>query len=70
MAFEAFAHNDITVVVSEHVGSQHYHYKTDNSPHYNVIIGSHWNRRLKIEDDRKTVVDVAGMCSSISELLD
>lgn len=69
VAFEAFAHNDVTVVFREHVGSQHYHYKTDNSPHYTVIIGSHRNRRLKIEVDGRTVVDEAGVglglcCSS------
>ncbi|KAF7137849.1 hypothetical protein RHSIM_Rhsim07G0255100 [Rhododendron simsii] len=67
VAFEAFALNDVTVVFREHVGSQHYHYKRDNSPHYTVIIGSHRNRRLKIEVDGNTVVDVAGIglcCSS------
>lgn len=67
VAFEAFAHNDVTVVFRENVGSQHYHYKRDNSPHYTVILGSHGNRRLKIEVDGKTVVDVAGIglcCSS------
>ncbi|XVE56276.1 hypothetical protein DITRI_Ditri03aG0225600 [Diplodiscus trichospermus] len=67
VAFDAFAHNDVTVVFRENVGSQHYHYKRDNSPHYTVIIGSHRNRRLKIEVDGKTVVDVAGVglcCSS------
>nr|DAD41803.1 TPA_asm: hypothetical protein HUJ06_016126 [Nelumbo nucifera] len=67
VAFEAFAHNDVTVVFREHVGSQHYHYKTDNSPNYTVVLGSHRNRRLKIEVDGKTVVDVAGVglcCSS------
>ncbi|KAL6982604.1 hypothetical protein U1Q18_015992 [Sarracenia purpurea var. burkii] len=66
VAFEASAHNDVTVVFREHVGSQHYHYKRDNSPHYTVIIGSHRNRRLKIEVDGTTVVDVAGvgLCSS------
>lgn len=67
VAFEAFAHNDVTVVFRENVGSQHYHYKRDNSPHYTVIIGSNRNRRLKIEVNGKTVVDVAGVglcCSS------
>ncbi|XVF35832.1 hypothetical protein REPUB_Repub19eG0004900 [Reevesia pubescens] len=67
VAFDAFAHNDVTVVFRENVGSQHYHYKRDNSPHYTVIIGSHRNRRLKIEVDGKTVVDEAGIglcCSS------
>lgn len=67
VAFEAFAHNDVTVVFREQVGSQHYHYKRDNSPHYTVILGSHRNRRLKIEVDGETKVDVAGIglcCSS------
>ncbi|XP_052202275.1 BTB/POZ domain-containing protein At2g30600 [Diospyros lotus] len=67
VAFEAFAHNDVTVVFRENVGSQHYHYKRDNSPHYTVILGSHRNRRLKIEVSGKTVVDAAGVglcCSS------
>lgn len=67
VAFEAFAHNDVTLVFREQVGSQHYHYKMDNCPHYTVIIGSHRNRRLRIEVDGKTVVDVAGVglcCSS------
>ncbi|KAL5557732.1 hypothetical protein UlMin_033943 [Ulmus minor] len=67
VAFEAFAHNDVTLVFRENVGSQHYHYKRDNSPHYTVILGSHRNRRLKIEVDGKTVVDVEGVglcCSS------
>ncbi|KAK6116169.1 hypothetical protein DH2020_008438 [Rehmannia glutinosa] len=67
VAFDAFAHNDVTVVFREKTGSQHYHYKTDNSPHYTVIIGSHRNKRLNIEVDGKTVVDVAGVdlhCSS------
>ncbi|KAG6704623.1 hypothetical protein I3842_07G141300 [Carya illinoinensis] len=67
VAFEAFAHNDVTLVFRENVGSQHYHYKRDNSPHYTIILGSHRNKRLKIEVDGKTVVDVAGVglcCSS------
>jgi len=67
VAFEAFAQNDVTLVFREQVGSQHYHYKMDNSPNYTVILGSHRNRRLKIEVDGKTVVDVAGIglcCSS------
>ncbi|TXG51932.1 hypothetical protein EZV62_021101 [Acer yangbiense] len=67
VAFEAFAHNDVTVVFRENVGSQHYHYKRDNSPHYTVILGSHRNRRLRIEVDGEDVVDVAGVglcCSS------
>jgi|UniRef100_A0A803NJV5 hypothetical protein len=66
VAFEAFARNDVTLVFRENVGSQHYHYKRDNSPHYTVILGSHRNRRLKIEVDGKSVVDVegVGLCSS------
>lgn len=67
VAFEAFAHNDVTVIFREQVGSQHYHYKRDNSPHYTVILGSHRNRRLKIEVDGETKVDAAGIglcCSS------
>lgn len=67
VSFEAFAQNDVTLVFREQVGSQHYHYKMDNGPHYTVILGSHRNRRLKIEVDGKTVVDVAGIglcCSS------
>lgn len=61
VAFEAFARNDVTVVFREHVGSQHYHYKTDSSPHYTIILGSNRNRRLKIEVNGKTVVDVEGV---------
>ncbi|XP_056177373.1 BTB/POZ domain-containing protein At2g30600 isoform X2 [Syzygium oleosum] len=66
VAFEAFARNDVTVVFRENVGSQHYHYKRDNCPHYTVILGSHRNRRFKIEVDGKTAVDEAGvaLCSS------
>ncbi|XP_070028530.1 BTB/POZ domain-containing protein At2g30600 isoform X1 [Nicotiana sylvestris] len=67
VAFDAFAHNDVTIVFREQVGSQHYHYKRDNCPHYTVIIGSHRNKRFKIEVDGKTVVDAAGVglcCSS------
>ncbi|PKA46206.1 BTB/POZ domain-containing protein [Apostasia shenzhenica] len=67
VAFEAFAQNDVTLVFREQVGSQQYHYKMDNSPNYTVILGSHRNRRLKIEVNGETVVDVAGIglcCSS------
>ncbi|CAL1383682.1 unnamed protein product [Linum trigynum] len=66
VAFDAFAHNDVTVVFRENVGTLHYHYKRDNSPHYTVILGSNRNRRLKIEADGKTEVDVEGigLCSS------
>ncbi|XP_002510674.2 BTB/POZ domain-containing protein At2g30600 isoform X1 [Ricinus communis] len=68
VAFDAFAHNDVTLVFRENVGSQHYHYKRDNSPHYTVILGSHRNRRLKIEVNGKTVVDAEGigLCSSFA----
>ncbi|XP_068646568.1 BTB/POZ domain-containing protein At2g30600 isoform X2 [Aristolochia californica] len=67
VSFEAFAHNDVTIVFREEVGSRHNHYKMDNSPNYTIIIGSNRNRKLKIEADGKTVVDVAGVglcCSS------
>ncbi|GAB2300447.1 hypothetical protein Dimus_038613 [Dionaea muscipula] len=66
VAFEAFAHNDVTVVFREHAGSQNYHYKRDTSPNYTVILGSHRNKRLKIEVDGETAVDVdgTGLCSS------
>ncbi|CAO2833742.1 unnamed protein product [Amaranthus hypochondriacus] len=66
VVFEAFARNDVTVVFREHVGSQHYHYKTDSSPHYTIVLGSHRNKRLRIEVDGKAVVDVegVGLCSS------
>uniref|UniRef100_A0A9I9DDE3 BTB domain-containing protein n=2 Tax=Cucumis melo TaxID=3656 RepID=A0A9I9DDE3_CUCME len=66
VAFEASAHNDVTLVFRENVGSQHYHYKRDMSPHYTVIIGSHRNRRLRIIADGRTVVDEEGvaLCSS------
>jgi hypothetical protein len=63
----AFACNDVTLVFRENVGSQGYHYKRDSSPHYTIILGSHRNRRLRIEVNGKTVVDVAGVglcCSS------
>ncbi|KAJ6306208.1 hypothetical protein OIU78_021515 [Salix suchowensis] len=68
VAFDAFAHNDVTVVFRENVGSEHYHYKRDSTPHYTVILGSHRNRRLKIEVDGRTVVDEEGValcCSSM-----
>ncbi|KAJ1392933.1 SKP1/BTB/POZ domain superfamily, partial [Sesbania bispinosa] len=68
VAFEAFACNDVTLVFRENVGSQGYHYKRDSSPHYTIILGSHRNRRLRIEVNGKTVVDVAGvgLCCSNS----
>ncbi|CAD6338097.1 unnamed protein product [Miscanthus lutarioriparius] len=49
IAFEASAQNDVTLVFRHQLGSQHYHYKTDTSRHYTVILGSHRNKRLKIE---------------------
>ncbi|KAI0514074.1 hypothetical protein KFK09_010108 [Dendrobium nobile] len=67
IAFEAFAQNDVTLVFREQVGSHNYHYKMDNSPNYTIILGSHRNRRLKIEVNGQTVVDIAGVglcCSS------
>lgn len=67
VAFEASAHNDVTVVFREQVGSQHYHYKTDNSPNYTIVLGSHRNRRLRIEVNGKTVVDAAGIGLCCSE---
>ena len=65
--FEAYACNYVTLVFRENVRSQGYHYKRDNSPHYSVL-GSHRNRRLRIEVNGKTVVDVArvGLCCSSS----
>jgi Farnesoic acid 0-methyl transferase len=51
ISFEASAQNDVTLVFREHIGSQHYHYKRDNHPNYTIILGSHRNRRLKIEVD-------------------
>ncbi|EPS65824.1 hypothetical protein M569_08953, partial [Genlisea aurea] len=67
VAFDAFAHNDVTIVFRENAGSQQYHYKRDSSPHYTVIIGSHRNKRFNILVNGKTVVDVSGIdlyCSS------
>ncbi|CAN6179813.1 unnamed protein product [Urochloa humidicola] len=68
VAFEASAHNDVTLVFRQQPGSQHYHYKMDSSRHYTVILGSHRNKRLRIEVDGTTVVDVAalGLCCSSS----
>ncbi|KAI5435467.1 hypothetical protein KIW84_022050 [Lathyrus oleraceus] len=68
VAFDAFACNDVTLVFRENVGSQGYHYKRDSSPHYTIILGSHRNRRLRIEVNGKTVVDEAGvgLCCSNS----
>uniref|UniRef100_A0ACD5ZNT1 Uncharacterized protein n=1 Tax=Avena sativa TaxID=4498 RepID=A0ACD5ZNT1_AVESA len=68
IAFEASAQNDVTLVFREQAGSQHYHYKMDSARHYAVILGSHRNKRLKIEVDGRTVVDEAGvgLCRSSS----
>lgn len=68
IAFEASAQNDVTLVFREQLGSQHYHYKMDSARHYAVILGSHRNKRLKIEVDGRTVVDEAGvgLCRSSS----
>ncbi|XP_078177941.1 BTB/POZ domain-containing protein isoform X1 [Carex rostrata] len=68
ISFEASAQNDVTLVFREQIGSRHYHYKMDNHHNYTIILGSHRNRRLKIEVDGKTVVDVAsiGLCCSSS----
>ncbi|XP_039805740.1 BTB/POZ domain-containing protein At2g30600-like isoform X2 [Panicum virgatum] len=68
VAFEASAQNDVTLVFRQQPGSQHYHYKMDSSRHYTVILGSHRNKRLRIEVDGSTVVDVAalGLCCSFS----
>lgn len=66
VAFEAYADNDVTVVLKEEAGSKHCHYRRDNEPNYTIVLGSHRNRRLKIEVDGESVVDVAGLglCSS------
>nr|CAB3466660.1 unnamed protein product [Digitaria exilis]CAB3469147.1 unnamed protein product [Digitaria exilis] len=68
VAFEASAQNDVTLVFRQQPGSQHYRYKMDSSRHYTVILGSHRNKRLRIEVDGSTVVDVAavGLCCSSS----
>eukprot|EP01018_Ginkgo_biloba_P004223 Gb_09011 [translate_table: standard] len=60
ITFEAYADNDVTVVFREQAGSKHYHYRRDNSPNYTIVLGSHRNRRLKIEVDGESVVDVVG----------
>lgn len=61
IAFEAYADNDITLVFKEQAGSKHYHYRRDNTPNYTIVLGSHRNRRLKIEADGVSVVDVVGL---------
>ncbi|KAL3700362.1 hypothetical protein R1sor_018384 [Riccia sorocarpa] len=57
VTFEAMAENDVTVVFKEQAVGKHY--RTDSGPSYTVVLGSHRNRRLKIEVDGRTVVDVA-----------
>ncbi|BBM99480.1 hypothetical protein MPTK1_1g21560 [Marchantia polymorpha subsp. ruderalis] len=57
VTFEAMTENDITVVFKEHAVGKHY--RTDIGPSYTVVLGSHRNRRFKIEVDGRTVVDVA-----------
>ncbi|KAH9297739.1 hypothetical protein KI387_029421 [Taxus chinensis] len=66
IAFEAYADNDITLVFKEQAGSKHYHYRRDNTPNYTIVLGSHRNRRLKIEVDGVSVVDEVGLglCSA------
>ncbi|XP_057833935.2 BTB/POZ domain-containing protein At2g30600 isoform X2 [Cryptomeria japonica] len=66
IAFEAYADNDITLVFKEQAGSEHYHYRRDNTPNYTIVLGSHRNRRLKIEVDGVSVVDMVGigLCSA------
>ncbi|CAM6116675.1 unnamed protein product [Calypogeia fissa] len=59
VAFEAMTENDVTVVFKELAGSKHY--RTDPDPSYTLILGSHCNRRLKIEVDGQPVVDVANV---------
>lgn len=59
IAFEACADNDVTVVFKEKAGSKHY--RTDIGPNYAIVLGSHRNRRLKIEVDGNVVVDAPGM---------
>ncbi|KAJ7516513.1 hypothetical protein O6H91_22G061000 [Diphasiastrum complanatum] len=64
VSFEARADNDVTVVFKEQAGCKHY--RTDTEPNYTVILGSHLNRRFKIEVNGQTVVDIAGIVLSPS----
>eukprot|EP00252_Welwitschia_mirabilis_P001809 TRINITY_DN11746_c0_g1_i2.p1 TRINITY_DN11746_c0_g1~~TRINITY_DN11746_c0_g1_i2.p1 ORF type:complete len:508 (-),score=90.66 TRINITY_DN11746_c0_g1_i2:1481-3004(-) len=66
VVFEAFADNDVTVVFREEAGSKHCHYRRDYRPDYAVVLGSHRNRRLRIEAGGESVADVVGpkLCSS------
>ncbi|GBG74440.1 hypothetical protein CBR_g18852 [Chara braunii] len=56
LSFEARAENDITVVFTEDIGARHY--RTEQSRNYIVVLGSHKNRRVKIEVDCQPVADV------------
>eukprot|EP00250_Pteridium_aquilinum_P012428 c20722_g1_i3 orf=213-2012(+) len=64
IAFEACADNDVTVVFKEKAGSKHY--RTDMDPNYAIVLGSHRNRRLRIEVDGTTLFDAAGVMVSPS----
>lgn len=64
IAFEACADNDVTVVFKEKAGSKHY--RTDTDPNYAIVLGSHRNRRLRIEVDGATLFDAAGVVVSPS----
>lgn len=65
IAFEACADNDVTVVLKEKAGSKHY--RTDMDPNYAIVLGSHRNRRLRIEVDGTTLFDAAGVMVSPSK---
>eukprot|EP00897_Mesotaenium_endlicherianum_P002693 jgi/Mesen1/2451/ME000158S01649 len=61
--FEAQASNDVTVVFREDTTLGHY--RTDASGRsYTVVLGSHRNKRLRIEVDGQHVLDVPGMAVS------
>lgn len=62
VTFEARADNDVTVVFKEDSGSRHY--RTDSGRNYTVVLGSHRNKRLRIEVDGQPVVDVPGTAVS------
>jgi hypothetical protein len=64
IAFEACTDNDITVVLKEKAGSKHY--RTDPDPYYAIVLGSHRNRRIKIEMDGIPVFDAPGVVISPS----
>lgn len=65
VTFEARADNDVTVVFKEESGSRHY--RTDSGRHYTVVLGSHRNKRLRIEVDGQPVVDVPGTAVSSTQ---